>query len=159
MTEQVDVQDLFAVNHDPRDIVATIHAAFEEYRGVLKPESGALGETVESITAKAENGVILGIVKDQHVAACVCATVKDGLLYLDRLAVHPRQRRRGYAEVLVQAVETEAARQDLRGVSLGVRLALRKNIALFERLGFREIGRSTHDGYDAPTSMDMLKWL
>ena len=159
MTGQVEVQDLFKLGRDPHDIVATIHAAFEEYRGVLKPKSGALGETVESILAKAKNGVVLGIIKDRHVAACVCATMKGCLLYLDRLAVHPDHRRRGFAEALVQAVESEAASRDLRGVSLGVRLALGKNITLFERLGFEETGRSTHDGYDAPTSMDMVKWL
>lgn len=159
MTERIEVLDLFAIDHDPRDIVATIHAAFEEYRGVLAPESGALRETVESITAKASKGVVLGIVVDREVAACVGATLKNDLLYLDRLAVHPRHRRRGYAEALVHAVEAEARRRRLRGVSLGVRLALPGNIALFTRLGFEEVGRSTHDGHDAPTSMDMVKWL
>jgi len=159
MMGHVEVQDLFTISHDPRDIVATIHAAFEEYRGVLNPKSGALRETVESITAKARKGVVLGIIEDNRVAACVCATVKDGMLYLDRLAVYPEHRRRGYAEALVQAVEEEATRQGLPGVSLGVRLALSGNIALFERLGFKEVGRSTHDGFDAPTSMDMVKQL
>jgi len=122
MTEHIEVQDLFAIDHDPGDIVATIHAAFDEYRGVLAPESGALRETVDSIIAKARKGVVLGIVVDRRVAACVCATLKNDLLYLDRLAVHPRHRRRGYAETLVHAVEAEAARRGLGAVSLGVRL-------------------------------------
>ena len=104
-------------------------------------------------------GLVLGIIDSQRVAACVCATPRDGMLYLDRLAVHPSYRRHGYAQALVQAVENEAARQSLQGVSLGVRLALEDNIALFRRLGFVEIGRSTHDGFDAPTSMDMVKRL
>lgn len=159
MTGPPAVQDLFAINLDPCDIVATIHAAFAEYRGRLHPESGALRETVESLSVKARKGTVLGIVDDQRVAACVCATPTKEMLHLDRLAVHPSYRRRGYAEALVQAVENEAARRSLQGVSLGVRLSLEGNIALFQRLGFQEVGRSTHDGFDAPTSMDMIKRL
>lgn len=151
------VQDLFAIRRDPREILETIHAAFGEYRGRLRPESGAFRETVESLTDRAKIGVVLGIIADQRVAACVSAVTKGKSLYLDRLAVHPDFRRRGLAQALVAAVEMEAKRRHLRSVSLGVRLALENNIAFFSRLGFVEIGRSTHLGFDGPTSMDMEK--
>jgi hypothetical protein len=42
-------------------------------------------------------------------------------------------------------------------VALGVRIALPGNIALFERLGYREVGRETHEGFSAPTSLRMEK--
>lgn len=151
------VQDLIASGHDQREILKTIHAAFGEYRGKLRPGSGALAETLESLSAKA--GVILGILDNHRVAACVCALPKGQALYLDRLAVHPDYRRRGFAEALVVAVESEAKRRHLQSVTLGVRLALKNNIGFFSRLGFVEIGRSTHAGFDAPTSMDMEKRL
>jgi ribosomal protein S18 acetylase RimI-like enzyme len=159
MTDPVVVQDLFSIGFDPGEIVATIHAAFEEYRGKLKPESGALSETVESITDKSRKGSILGIVEGGRLVACVCTVPKGEMLYLDRLAVRPDHRRRGYAQTLIEAVETEACKRGLRGVSLGVRLALKGNIALFKRLEFEEVGRKTHAGFNAPTSLDMVKRL
>lgn len=153
------VQDLTAIQYDPSEIVATIHAAFEEYRGKLEPESGALSENVDSVMARSVKGPVFGIVREGHLVACVCTAPKGDMLYLDRLAVRPEHRRLGYAEALIGAVEGEARRRRLRGVSLGVRLALQGNIALFSRLGFAETGRSTHAGFAAPTSMDMVKWL
>jgi ribosomal protein S18 acetylase RimI-like enzyme len=153
------VHDLRAIGYDPVKIVSTIHAAFEEYRGRIEPESGALSETVVSLFGKAHAGIIFGILDDEILAACVRATPKANALYLDRLAVHPAYRRRGFAEILILAVETEARRRRFQSVTLGVRLALESNISLFSKLGFLETGRSTHDGFDAPTSMDMEKRL
>jgi ribosomal protein S18 acetylase RimI-like enzyme len=151
------VEDLLAIQRDPREIIRTIHAAFEAYRGKLQPESGALCETVASLAGKAGHGVVLGVIADQRVAACVCAVPSGESLYLDRLAVHPDFRRRGLAHALVAAVEAEARRRHFRSVTLGVRLALESNIAFFSKLGFVETGRSTHAGFEAPTSMDMEK--
>lgn len=153
------VRDLFAIGHDPREILKTIHAAFEGYSGKLQPGSGALAETVTSLSAKAKVGVIFGILDDQRVAACVRAVPKEKSLYLDRLAVHPDYQRRDLAAALVNAVEAEAARRELPSVTLSVRLALQSNIALSSSLGFVETGRAIHDGFDAPTSINMAKQI
>ena len=80
MTSVPFVQDLYAIGYDPAKIVNTIHAPFEEYRGRIEPESGALYETVVSLAGKAQAGVILGILEGEALAACVRAVPRANAL-------------------------------------------------------------------------------
>lgn len=141
-------------------LAATIAAAFEQYRGKLVPESGAFRETAEAIATELQkgagaiiaqrNGVILG---------CVMTKLEEGDLYLGRLSVLPTARGKGLAARLVEAVEDEARRRGLTGVRLGVRVVLTGNQRLFQSLGYREISRDAHEGFDHPTSINMRKAL
>jgi len=63
------------------------------------------------------------------------------------------------ARRLVAAVEALAVENGRRRVTLGVRLALPENIALFRALGYVETGRKAHPGFTQPTSMDMATLL
>lgn len=141
-------------------LAATIAAAFEQYRGKLVPESGAFRETAEAIATELQkgagaiiaqrNGVILG---------CVMTKLEEGDLYLGRLSVLPTARGKGLAARLVEAVEDDARRRGLTGVRLGVRVVLTGNQRLFQSLGYREISRDAHEGFDHPTSINMRKAL
>lgn len=149
-----------ATTADAPVLAATIAAAFEQYRGKLVPESGAFRETAEAIATELQkgagaiiaqrNGVILG---------CVMTKLEEGDLYLGRLSVLPTARGKGLAARLVEAVEDDARRRGLTGVRLGVRVVLTGNQRLFQSLGYREISRDAHEGFDHPTSINMRKAL
>lgn len=85
--------------------------------------------------------------------------MRDGGLYIGRLATHPAHRGQGLAERLMQAAEAEALRLGLPRLHLGVRLALPSNRRLFARLGFTETRLRTHNGYPAPTWTEAGRWL
>jgi ribosomal protein S18 acetylase RimI-like enzyme len=89
----------------------------------------------------------------------VVTEVLEGDLYFGRLAVLPEARGTGLAKRLIGAVEDEARRRGLPGVRLGVRIALEANQRLFNSLGYREISREAHPGFDHPTSINMRKPL
>jgi len=144
---------------DLAEIVALIHRAFEQYRGKLEPESGALTESVESLRKRLEKNRLFLAEDDGRISGAVFATQKGDAVYLDRLAVDPEVRCRGIARRLIEAVEAHARATGAARITLGVRLALQHNIDYFRRWGFVETGRQTHDGFDAPTSMDMEKRL
>jgi predicted N-acetyltransferase YhbS len=144
---------------DLAEIVALIHRAFEQYRGKLEPESGALTESVESLRKRLEKNRLFLAEDDGRISGAVFATQKGDAVYLDRLAVDPEVRCRGIARRLIEAVEAHAHATGAARITLGVRLALQHNIDYFRRWGFVETGRQTHDGFDAPTSMDMEKRL
>jgi ribosomal protein S18 acetylase RimI-like enzyme len=145
---------------DAKLLAETIAAAFAQYRGKLVPESSAFKETPEAIAAQFRDGAGAIIAeRDGKVLGCVMTEPLEGDLYFGRLAVLPEARGSGVARRLVGAVEQEARRRGLPGVRLGVRIALPDNQRLFASLGYREISREAHSGFDHPTSINMRKAL
>jgi len=150
---------------DAAVLAATIAAAFEQYRGKLVPESGAFRETADAIARELSvdfsEGGAGAIVAERNgtVVGCVMTKLEDGDLYFGRLSVLPAARGAKLAVRLIAAVENEARRRGLPGVRLGVRIALPDNQKLFHSLGYREISREAHPGFDHPTSINMRKTL
>jgi predicted N-acetyltransferase YhbS len=145
---------------DAAAIAATIAASFEQYRGKLEPESGAFRETAEAIAAELtrESGAIVAE-RNGRMIACVMVQLMEDDLYFGRLSVVPEARGEGIARRLVEAVEDEARRRELAGVRLGVRIVLVENQTLFSSMGYVEISREAHEGFDHPTSINMRKAL
>ena len=145
---------------DAPAIAATIAAAFAQYRGRLMPESGAFREMPEAIVRQFAGGAG-AIVAERNgtMLGCVMTELLEGDLYFGRLAVLPAARGLGLAKRLIAAVEDDARRRGLPGVRLGVRIALPNNQRLFLSLGYREISREAHPGFDHPTSINMRKPL
>lgn len=145
---------------DATAIAATIAAAFAQYRGKLVPESGAFRETAEAIAAEmAKDTHVIVAERNGEMLGCVVIQELEGDLYFGRLAVRPAARGLGLARLLIDAVEAEAKRRGLPGVRLGVRVVLTDNQRLFQSLGYREISREAHPGFDHPTSINMRKSL
>jgi ribosomal protein S18 acetylase RimI-like enzyme len=145
---------------DAPTIAATIAAAFTQYRGKLIPESSAFRETPEAIVKQLANGSG-AIVAERNgtMLGCVMTELLEGDLYFGRLAVLQAARGLGLAKRLIAAVEDDARARGLPGVRLGVRIALPENQKLFSSLGYREISREAHPGFDHPTSINMRKPL
>jgi ribosomal protein S18 acetylase RimI-like enzyme len=145
---------------DATVLARTIIAAFEQYRGKLVPESGAFRETPQSIMdeMRTDTGAIVAE-RNGTMVGCVMYRIYEGDLYFGRLSVLPEARGQGLARRLIAAVEREARMMRLPGVRLGVRVALTENQNLFQSLGYREISREAHEGFDYPTSINMRKAL
>ena len=145
---------------DAAAIAATIAASFEQYRGKLEPESGAFRETADGFAAELarESGAIVAE-RNGRMIGCVMVKLVEDDLYFGRLSVVPEVRGEGIARRLVEAVEDEARRRELAGVRLGVRIVLVENQQLFSSMGYVEISREAHEGFDHPTSINMRKAL
>lgn len=143
---------------DAQLVLDLIQTAFAEYRGKLKPDSSAYGETPEGVARQlvGRQGAVIAE-RDGTAVGCVLYRDKGEDLYFGRLAVLPEHRRSGVAEALVAAVEAEARSRGASGVLLGVRIALAGNQRLFTRLGYVEISRDAHPGFSEPTSINMRK--
>lgn len=148
-----------AAPEDLSDAVTVIHRAFATLAGRIDPPSAALRETAESLAARFDRGGAVFVARvDGKIVGAVCADPKpDGSIYLDRLAVGPALVGQGIARALVTAVEDFARETGHDRVTLGVRLLLTDNIALFRHLGYVETGRKAHPGFSEPTSMDLAK--
>jgi ribosomal protein S18 acetylase RimI-like enzyme len=85
----------------------------------------------------AEGGQVLGNVSIRRSADL-------GAFFIGNVAVHPYRRREGIASALMEAVVGEVAARGGRWIGLEVRADNAAARALYERLGFREVGRTLH---------------
>jgi N-acetylglutamate synthase-like GNAT family acetyltransferase len=140
-------------------IVALIQRAFGEYRGKLRPESGALQETPDTIRAVMKTGTILLAERAGRVLGCVSVRRKDDCTYAGRLAVEPMERGIGVGRALLAAAEALARQTGSDRLRVDVRLKLRDNRAFLRALGFKEGAERCHPGFSKPTFVEMEKIL
>ena len=134
------------------DILALVHAAFAG----LSPPSGALRETVDDVAARFAAGPVLIAQARDELIGSVYGAVKEGGLYLTRMAVRPDWQKRGVGRALLAAAEAEARSLALRKLTLRVRVNLPANRAFFERAGFTVTGQGQEPGRPPYEAMERL---
>jgi GNAT superfamily N-acetyltransferase len=134
----------------PADLPATlalIQSAFAFMEGRIDPPSSMYRLTVEDL-AQSEVWVI-----GAPPLSCIVLTPKTDALYLGKLAVAPPERGKGRARALIDHAATRARELALSALELQTRIELTENQRLFETMGFSELARTAHEGYDRPTSI------
>lgn len=139
------------------DLLDLIMRAFAYMDGVIDPPSSAHRLTPASLEEKARAEAIFVAVADGRLAGCVAIADRGDHAYLGKLAVDPVLQGSGIGRRLVEAAEAEARRQGKRVVELQTRVELAGNHATFRRLGYRETGRSSHEGFSRATTITMRK--
>jgi ribosomal protein S18 acetylase RimI-like enzyme len=134
-----------------------IHAFTQAIFGALDidPPSGVLKETETDFAARLRDETCFVVEAHSRLIASMFCRRDGDALYVGRLAVAQEWRRRGIANALIDAAKAEARRNGAKRVTLGCRIALVSNLALFRGHGFVIIGHETHAGFSAPTSYDM----
>jgi ribosomal protein S18 acetylase RimI-like enzyme len=120
-------------------VMEVMHLAFEEYRGKLYPESGALGETLADVRAGiASGGAFLAFV-GEAIAGSARYRVFADHVYGERIGVLPAYRGRGIAAALTRAIEASASERGVSQVQVRVRASIPSNLRLYEKLGYRTL--------------------
>ena len=136
---------------------AELHAFAQNIFGALDidPPSSVLKETKADFTARLKDETCFIVESDGRLIASMFCAVDADALYVGRLAVAPAFRRRGLANALMEAAKDEARRRGARRITLGARISLPGNVALFRRHGFVIVRETCHPGFTSPTSYDM----
>ncbi|WP_224753239.1 GNAT family N-acetyltransferase [Paenibacillus terricola] len=139
-SETVSIEIREAVIDEWPIVHRIMREAFEEYRGVLHPPSGALREELEDTIRKLSprGGAVLAIAEGEAIGSAQYR-VEDDYVYIGRISVVASARGRGIGKQLVRFLEKLAAGRGLSEVRLEVRLSLPANIQFYERLGYRVI--------------------
>ncbi len=145
-----------ATDADVPAVVGVLRTAFAEQAN-LAPPSGALSETEESVRVLMQTARIALAVVDGAIAGCQFFESKGDSLYLFRLAVLPHCRQHGIGGALIAYAEEQARAMGLPRAQFSVRLALPRQRAYYERLGYRFVAYGTHAGFAAPTSATLEK--
>ena len=130
-------------------ILTLIRAEFAGMDGRIDPPSSMHRLTQDDLAALGLEVWAIGAPP----LACVVLTPQADTLYLGKLAVAGPARGRGFARRLTDLAADRARALGLPGVTLQVRVELTENHATFTRLGFEEVGRTAHPGYDRHTSI------
>lgn len=143
---------------DAQAIAALIREAFAFQPVTLDPPPSALGVTEAAVAEHLRTGGGAVAVSGGVLVGAILWEERDGL-YVSRLAVAPRLRRRGVARALVDAAEAAGRACGAARLHLGTRIPLIGNRRLFAAAGFVEVARHAHAGYVAPTWVEMEKRL
>jgi GNAT superfamily N-acetyltransferase len=141
------------------ELLALISDAFAYMDGVIDPPSSAKMLTEQSLAAKAGVEICFIAMQDGRLLGCIFAHERPDCLYIGKLAVTPSMQGSGLGRALVETAEAYARTAGKPALELEVRVELIRNQSAFARLGFRETGRTSHQGYDRPTSITMRKNL
>lgn len=141
------------------EVLALIMRAFAAMDGVIDPPSSAHRLTPQNLRDKARQETVLAGLKDGRIIGCVFVLERTDDFYAGKLAVDPDFQGQGIGRRLMQAVENLARGRDKSAIELQTRIELTGNHAAFARLGFRETGRTAHEGYSRATSITMRKAL
>ncbi len=141
------------------ELLDLILRAFAYMDGVIDPPSSAHKLTAEGLRLKAGKETCFIATIDGRLAGCIFAAERPDALYVGKLAVDEASRGLGIGRLLMQAAEHHALTLGRPALELQTRVELTANHATFARLGFIEIERTAHDGYDRPTSLTLRKRL
>jgi len=140
---------------DPYDwpaLLALITRAFAGMEGRIDPPSSLHRLTPPGLATSGEVWVL-----GTPAVACMVVKPVDGALYLGKLAVEPALQGQGLGRQMVAHAMARAGELGLSGVTLETRVELTENHRFYLGLGFAEVGRSAHPGFDRPTSVRYFK--
>ncbi|MBR9764045.1 MAG: GNAT family N-acetyltransferase [Rhodobacteraceae bacterium] len=145
----------------PQNDMGPVHAlltrAFAYMEGRIDPPS-SLGRMPPEVLAReaAENELWI-LPPAEAPLACMVLSPKPDHLYLGKLAVAEAARGRGLGRQMMDHAEARARALALPRLRLQTRIELSGNHATFRSLGFVEVARTAHPGYDRPTSLTFEK--
>ena len=140
---------------DPYDwpaLLALISRAFASMEGRIDPPSSLHRLTPQGLALSGEVWVL-----GQPAVAYMVLKPVDGALYLGKLAVEPALQGRGLGRQMVARAEERAREMRFDRLELETRVELSENHRFYLSLGFTEVSRSAHPGFDRPTSVRYAK--
>lgn len=144
----IDTPYSIEITHIPA-VLALIQSSFSYMNARIDPPSSMHRLTAQSLAD--HPGEVWAIGTPPH--ACMVLTPQPDTLYLGKLAVSPSHRGRGIARQLIDLARSRARAMGLPSLTLKTRIELTENQATFKALGFTEIARTAHSGFDHPTAI------
>jgi len=139
------VQIVSAESSHLNAITACARAAYEKYVARIGREPAPM---VADFAALIAAGHVCVAVDAEGLSGYVVFYPRGDHLHLENLAVFPGCQGRGIGRALIAYVEDESRRLGLNAVELYTNDKMTENLWLYPRLGYRETGRRSEDGFN-----------
>jgi ribosomal protein S18 acetylase RimI-like enzyme len=144
----------------PADLEAVQSISADAYIRAYLPVIGAIPKPArEDYHARVERGEVWVLEADGSVVGLIVLEEQPDHLLVYSIAVRPDRQGRGYGKVLLRFADEEARRNGMREVRLYTNRRMARNLALYRRCGFAEIGTRPHPSHAGEVLIDMAKTL
>jgi ribosomal protein S18 acetylase RimI-like enzyme len=133
-----------ATPSDVPEIVRVVDAAYSPYIPRMRRKPGPM---LDDYPARVQSGTAWVFDADGALAGLLVLLDGADHLLLENIAVDPVHHGTGVGRALLQFTEAEAVRRGYSEVQLYTHQTMTENIALYLRIGYRETGRRTHEGF------------
>jgi ribosomal protein S18 acetylase RimI-like enzyme len=133
-----------AVSTDVDDVQEIVDTAYSPYIARIGRSPAPMTADYAALVAAGAVDVLL----DDTVAGLLVTVVEPDHLLIENVAVAPWAQGRGHGRRLLDHAEHRARSQGLVELRLYTNALMTENLALYPRLGYRETGRHTEDGFD-----------
>lgn len=120
------------------------HAAYVIYVPRIGKEPAPMLADFEELIAQSKVWVLDG----DPAPGYIVLAIRDGILFVDNVAVDPLSHGLGYGRELLQFAEDEAEARGILTIRLFTNIQMTENRSLYPSMGYREIGRRNEDGFD-----------
>jgi len=145
MTDRDDVEIRPARTEDAAAISECVTAAYKTYIARLgKPPRPMLDDYKDVI----QQHRVFALTQATRIIGILVLVIQRQTLLVDNVAVDPDHQGRGYGRKLMALAEEEARRLGFTAITLYTNERMTENIELYNKLGYRELGRKTEQGYD-----------
>jgi ribosomal protein S18 acetylase RimI-like enzyme len=136
----MSLQIRLASKDEVKIVYYTVQEAFEEYRDKLNPPSGALHESIQSITdAFNEDGGAAIAWEESEAIGTAIYRLNDAFIYMGRISVIPAYRGKGVGTAIIHYLENMARERNIFESRIEVRLSIPSNIELYTKLNYNII--------------------
>jgi GNAT superfamily N-acetyltransferase len=81
------------------------------------------------------------------ITGLISLAIKDGILLIENVAVHPARQGTGLGRQLMEFAEEQARQRRINRLALYTNEIMTDNLEIYAHLGYRETGRRTEHGY------------
>ena len=131
--------------HDADTAYTLVRDAYRHWVDRLGREPGPMQD---DYARRIADGEVWVLEEEDQLLGVLVLTERPESLLLQNVAVTPAAQGKGYGRRLIAFAEDEAKRRGFEELQLYTHQLMVENIALYQHLGFREIGRIHEHGFD-----------
>ena len=145
-------------NAEASDLVVVQQISADAYIGAYVPVLGYIPQPAEEdYSTRIGRHEVWIIERDGHAVGVAVLEARPDHLLVYSIAVRPTEQRRGYGRALLVFADQRAAAIGVPEIRLFTNIRMKRNIALYRRHGYAEVGTRPHPSRSGQFVVDMAR--